>query len=291
MAHHDIQPPATMEERGSSDTSLQTLLSPNELASDGSAPPRYNATESPMPQHIVLHPYATTALPEKSQGSALTLQNSFASMQDATKKNATPDAVLYATEKGTREPIAWSRVRWWFGWTKKMWLAVVLPLSLLLFFMLFGVLTYYVLAPSFISYKLRTSLLETHTTTLYDLQEDGFRLNMTGSLHDAGAIAVTIAAMQNVTVRYRGQVLGAMSMPEMQTERGQKMLPVEITSYFKILDRDLWLTFNRDMMKEEHYVWELTSATHISVLGCTFLNIPFEKSLVMLGSLPFPFLL
>ena len=290
--------PPPFEERADSQNSLQTLVSFSHLSdptasnrplavSHQTAPPYscdpssdgvpYQCLTGPPLRQKSKSPTSTGEAEKtfRSYNSEITLGG-----EDASCKKEL-DVFKDSTDNGKIK----KSVVWWFGWTKRIWLAVILPLSLLIFVVAFGILTYYILAPSFISYKLRTSLLETHSTTLFNLQEDGFWLNMTGQLHDAGAVAVTIAAMQNVTVRYRGKHLGTMSMPQMQTERGQSILPVEITSYFKIHDRDLWIHFNQDMMSEHAYVWQLTSATDISVLGCTFPNIAFEKSLTMLGIL------
>lgn len=71
--------------------------------------------------------------------------------------------------------------------------------------------------------------------------------------HDDNSFATHVSAMET-EVRYKGDAVGTMILPEFRIESGQERLSMLANSQFTITNEQLWIAFVRDMLSVGWFV-------------------------------------
>ncbi|KAI9253787.1 hypothetical protein BDA99DRAFT_467830 [Phascolomyces articulosus] len=123
------------------------------------------------------------------------------------------------------------------------------------------------------------------TILLSEPTDNGFKVQMAGSLSNTGPMAASISFAQPLTVSWQGRELGKVSMEAIKTEPnvGAKF---NVSGEFTIADPNYMGDFAVFMINNDEFVWDITSVGGVNVdaIGYLFTNINMTKQVTLGGA-------
>ncbi|KAI7859248.1 hypothetical protein BDC45DRAFT_553635 [Circinella umbellata] len=123
------------------------------------------------------------------------------------------------------------------------------------------------------------------TVTLSEPTDNGFKVQMVGSITNTGPMAASISFAKPLDVSWEGRELGKVTMETIKTQPnvGAKF---NVSGEFSIADANYMGDFAVYMINNEKFVWDINSVEGVNVdaIGYVFTNINMTKQVSLTGA-------
>lgn len=114
--------------------------------------------------------------------------------------------------------------------------------------------------------------------------DQGFKVQMAGSISNTGPMAASISFPAPLTVAWQGQELGKVSMATINTQPNVGA-QFNVSGEFSISNADYMGRFSAYMINNENFVWNIyTNSVDVTAIGYTFTNISMNKFVTLGGA-------
>lgn len=122
------------------------------------------------------------------------------------------------------------------------------------------------------------------TITLSEPTDQGFKVQMVGSITNAGPMDAAIAFPEPLTVAWQGQVLGQVAMETIQS-KADVGAQFNVSGQFAIANSNFMGQFAAFMINNDEFQWNIyTNSVSVTALGFTFNNISMNKFVTLEGA-------
>ncbi|KAI8979283.1 hypothetical protein BDF20DRAFT_1000640 [Mycotypha africana] len=128
------------------------------------------------------------------------------------------------------------------------------------------------------------SVLSFSTIVLSDVTEGSFKVQMSGSIANAGPMDATISFPSPLTIAWEGKTLGTVSMATINS-KADVGATFTVEGSFTVANGDDMAAFSAYLINNESFEWEITTNdVSVSALGYTFTGVSLHKYVTLKGS-------
>lgn len=128
------------------------------------------------------------------------------------------------------------------------------------------------------------SVLSFDSIILSSPTDSGFKVQMKGSISNTGPMAATISFPTPLSVAWKGQNLGQVTMASIQAQPNVGAT-FDVSGEFTISNTEYMATFAAYMINNNDFVWDISSSdVSVGALGFTFTKISMQKSVKLTGA-------
>ncbi|KAF9988201.1 hypothetical protein BGZ75_009820 [Mortierella antarctica] len=141
---------------------------------------------------------------------------------------------------------------------------------------------YFVVLPKVVQSIVNGSRMSLSQLNITEPSDKGMNVTLLGTVDHGGIFPATIEFPEPILVSFREKVLGKIQLQSVDIAGGRAT--INDATYFEIVDKDAFSDFAKELLTTKSFVWTLTTAVKVKVLGfIPVAGINLTKDLSLLG--------